>query len=551
MFDELGKVEKLYRQHPQSPLFARLADLYLRRGKVERAIALCQEGCRRFPHYPTGYIILGKCYEAQGQLEEARSATDQALRLDPENPAGFMRLSKIYQDLGITTLALKSLQQAARFDPLSDKLAEQVDRLTYVVRVESTTAPNTTELPDVPLTSAPVPMALQKIAPPPAADEEADEPFGVIHTPHTEAPAAAEEPTPENQEEFSATYGPLEEESLEDLLKRSEEAMAEREIRAAERPAIPTTAPAAAETPDLPMEDRLEALFRRGDLFAEPAATPPELIAPPEPEPESIAAPPRQPVPALDEDLFALGAALMAGDSPLATGPEPASIAEPEPSAQQEPAPESLVIQEEGLFSPAAPDTSPIAIEPADETLEEGLFATLSSGIDLPANVALPPGESTAAPSDADLIGAPAPPTPLPAAPPQPEVAFPPALAETPPPPPTEEKVQTPPPPVQAEALRQRRADDGELIRLFQEIENQQQQELASQPPAIPQGGPGPLDRSDPEGRIATVTLAQIYSSQGFVDRAVETYRKILDQDPDNEEIKRRIAELQQGRKAS
>ena len=550
MFDELGKVEKLYRQHPQSPLFARLADLYLRRGKVERALVLCQEGCRRFPHYPTGYVILGKCYEAQGQLEEARSATDQALRLDPENPAGFMRLSKIYQDLGIATLALKSLQQAARFDPLSAKLAEQVDRLTYEVRVESTTAPTTTEPLDVPLTSASVPMALQEIAPPLAADKGTDEPFGVIHTPHAEAPVATEEPAPANEEDLIVTYaGPLEEENLEDLLKRSEEAMAEREIKAATPPFVPAP-PAEAETPDLPMEDRLEALFRRGDLFAEPAAAAPEPIAQPEPEPEPLAAPPRRLAPALDEDLFALGAALMAGDSPLAAEPEPASIAELEILAQPEPEP--LIIQEESLFSPAAPDTSPIAIEPADEALEEGLFSILAAGPDLQPGITLPPGESAADLRLEDLIGTPVPSPPLPAIPPQPEVAFPPALAEVPAPPPAEvEVVEVQAPPVQAEALRQRRADDGELIRLFQEIENQQHQELTTQPPNLPQGGPGTVDSNDPEGRIATVTLAQIYSSQGFVDRAVETYRKILDQDPGNEEIKRRIAELQQGRKAS
>lgn len=534
MFDELGKVEKLYRQQPQSPLFARLADLYLRRGKVERALALCQEGCRRFPHYPTGYLILGKCYEAQGQLEEARSATDQALRLDPENPAGFMRLSQIYQDLGIATLALKSLQQAARFDPLSDKLAEQVDRLTYAVRMESTTQPAAPEALDV-LPPAPVLVARQAEAvPPPAAEEVVDEPFGVIHIPQTEAPAAAAEKPGEDlasQAELSATYaGPLEEESLEDLLKRSEEAMAARELKTAAPPSIPAAPPA--EAPDLPMEDRLEALFRRGDLFAEQPATAAEPTPEPEPEPEPE--PPRQAAPALDEDLFALGASLMAGDSLLAVEPEPESSVESEPVAQPEPEPEALIVQEEGIFSP--PDPLAIAVEPADEALEEGLFSALASGADPQPSLALPPGESAEDLRLDDLIGPPAPPAPAP-------VVLPPAAAQ--PPAPAAEETQAPAP--QAEAPRPRRQDDGELIRLFQEIENQQHQELASQRPP----GPLPAEGGDPEGRIATVTLAQIYSSQGFADRAVETYKKILAQDPDNEEIKRRIAELQQGRKTS
>ncbi len=546
MFDNLGKVEKLYRQHPQSPLFARLADLYLRKGKVERALALCQEGCRRFPHYPTGYLILGKCYEAQGQFEEARSATDQALRLDPENPAGFMRLSKIYQDLGIATLALKSLQQAARFDPLSEKLAEQVDQLTYTVRVESAAAspgaPETIDMrPPPPPDTAPVSRPVET----PAAVEPVDEPFGQIHAPADEPPTVAA-PTGE-AEPIVAYADPLEEENLEDLLKRSEEAMAERETQAAAPP--PPSAPArAAEVASLPLEDRLEALFRRGNLAAEepaPAVEPEPFAAPiAEPEPEPEPEPPAAPV--LDEDLFALGASLMAGDSPLEV--ESATTAEPELDPS--------LIQEEGIFSPGPIDATAIALEPADEALEEGLFAVLSG--DAPQlSVALPPGESAEDLRLDDLIGAAPATAPLP----RPEVAdlLPEAqaaapIAEEEPPtaeaPAADEIIEPPAPTPQAELARPRRADDGELIRLFQEIENQQHQALVTQPPAAPPPGL-PVDTGDPDGRIATVTLAQIYSSQGFVDRAVETYRKILDQDPGNEEIKRRIAELQQGRKAS
>jgi tetratricopeptide (TPR) repeat protein len=530
MFDELGKVEKLYRRHPQSPLFARLADLYLRRGKVEQALALCQEGCRRFPHYPTGYLILGKCYEAQGQLEEARSATDQALRLDPENPAGFMHLSRIYRELGIATLALKSLQQAARFDPLSETLAEQVDQLAYAVRVEATAAPGAPEVADL-RPPPPEPIAVSRPIESPAAAEEPEEaePFGVIHAPE-EAPPAPAGPEP------LAYAGPLEEQSLEDLLKRSEEAMAAREQQSAvasAAPAAPQAAPAAA---DLPLEDRLEALFRRGNLAAEapvaPPAAPEPFAAPPaEPEP----GPSRPAAPALDEDLFALGAALMAGDSPLAAEPE--SIAEPEPVAPSEKEPALPPVQEEGLFSP-------IALEPEDEALEEGLFSALAGGEPRP-GAALPPEKPAEDLGLDELIGALAQaeaPRAAPVAPQEPALVQPEALAaET-----AAEKRELPAP--QADPPRPRRADDGELIRLFQEIENQQHQALTSQPLPAPPAGP-PAETSDPEGRIATVTLAQIYSSQGFVDRAVETYRKILDQDPDNEEIKRRIAELQQGRK--
>jgi hypothetical protein len=137
MFNRLKKLEAAHRRHPDAPLFARLADAYLARDKVEEALELCLEGCERFPDYPAGFQILGKCYQASGQLEEARSALDRALRLDAANPGGFRLLAEIYQELGVPTLALKNMRQALHFDPLNPALSRQADELEYNARLEA------------------------------------------------------------------------------------------------------------------------------------------------------------------------------------------------------------------------------------------------------------------------------------------------------------------------------------------------------------------------------------------------------------------------------
>jgi len=129
VFDRIGKLEKACSRYRQLPLFARLADCYLKRGKVDRALALCRKGCENFPTYATGHSVLSSCYRDKGDLEEARTALDRALRLDPENPKGFVRLSGLYREMGIVTLALKSMQQAAVLDPFSEEIASQLERL--------------------------------------------------------------------------------------------------------------------------------------------------------------------------------------------------------------------------------------------------------------------------------------------------------------------------------------------------------------------------------------------------------------------------------------
>ena len=48
--------------------------------------------------------------------------------------------------------------------------------------------------------------------------------------------------------------------------------------------------------------------------------------------------------------------------------------------------------------------------------------------------------------------------------------------------------------------------------------------------------------RTDP---LATATLAELYVSQGFPDRAISVYRELLETSPDNDKFKDRLAELE------
>ena len=127
MANSIAKLEKAFRRDPDSPHFARLADRYLKRGRTERALELCQKGCASFPDYATGFIVLSKCYEKRGDLEEAREAMGQALRLDPENPSGYKRLAHLFEQLGVTPLVLQSLRQAAYLDPFDASLAKRIN----------------------------------------------------------------------------------------------------------------------------------------------------------------------------------------------------------------------------------------------------------------------------------------------------------------------------------------------------------------------------------------------------------------------------------------
>lgn len=68
------------------PSFAREAARHLLDGDIQRAIELCTRGIAAFPHYATGYFVLGKCYEALGRTVESLVEYRRALNMLPDNP---------------------------------------------------------------------------------------------------------------------------------------------------------------------------------------------------------------------------------------------------------------------------------------------------------------------------------------------------------------------------------------------------------------------------------------------------------------------------------
>jgi tetratricopeptide (TPR) repeat protein len=85
--------------NPQSPLFARLADLYLAKNQSAEALKLCEAGVQTYSSYATGYVVLGKCYSALNENSKARLAFTQALHLAPFNQLA----RKLLEEIPLTT----------------------------------------------------------------------------------------------------------------------------------------------------------------------------------------------------------------------------------------------------------------------------------------------------------------------------------------------------------------------------------------------------------------------------------------------------------------
>ena len=469
-------MEKAYRDNPDAPLFARLADLYLERGLVHKAVTLCEEGCDRFPEYATGFSILSKCYEAQDKLEDARTAMDKSLRLDPRNPLGFLRLSGIYEELGISTLALKSLQQAATLDPFNVALAEQLDEFEREVAADpgGSAAPAERSGPEE------QPAATGQLA----HESESTLQYPVLPA---EEPETAVEPDLPSQE----TDIPGPEQTL------SVEAMV------VEPDALDAAAPLEQVVEELPPTDAAWEISLGDSASAELVDDSENAI---EPDPSFAAEIPAAIPDSADtsaNDMVDLGIALFGTDSPSGSDAGPDVEAAPADLLfleQAETSPEEVVPEPPSDVNTADPARQDWAAEVADtERVTEFVAEDLVAQTDAVELIDFDDEDGWDEDADDPLFDF--------------EMQDITAAAATAP------------------------QSSTNLKDLFNQIESHPDQAAPVLPPKA----------EDPnEGAIGTETLADIYASQGLLQRAIDTYRQLLDQQPDNEHLRGKIAAIEQ-----
>ncbi len=367
MFERAPKLEKTFRRYPQAPLFARLADHYLRKGRLMRAQALCEEGCDRFPSYPTGFFVLSRCYERQRMWEEARTALDHGLRLDPDNPAGYRRLAHVYREMGNETLALKCLERAAALDPLSETLGFELEQMLTAVRngarrgavtsVAEVPAPTPEPTPSV-TAMAPKPPPSEPTSPlpaepPPTVSEGVQSPPDAV--PAVDEPTSAPEPEAETDDardgEAASELVAEQDEGLFDEVGQDEEMSDEEEM-------------SNDETIDEPFgQVQIQPEWEDGGADAGEDSEPDDIDdsepAPVEEEPDDLPG---------DDEVAALGEGLFEDDDASPPAPEPVPPARLSPTrtaskpvsqqaslpAEAKPLPIELVSDQDDLGDPLA-----------------------------------------------------------------------------------------------------------------------------------------------------------------------------------------------------
>ncbi len=113
-------LEEFFEKNPESVIFARLADTYLKKDKLDLATELCEDGIKKHPYYTTGHFILGKCYLAKKKYELAEKEFKRVLLFDPKFLAAHKYYGDLMKEIGWENTCETSYKKILQIDPLDE-----------------------------------------------------------------------------------------------------------------------------------------------------------------------------------------------------------------------------------------------------------------------------------------------------------------------------------------------------------------------------------------------------------------------------------------------
>ncbi|MDZ7291098.1 MAG: tetratricopeptide repeat protein [candidate division KSB1 bacterium] len=189
---DLESLQILLQQNPDSLTFARVAEALMKKGRLDEAIQICEDGVRRHPYYVTGHMVLGKCYLKKKLGDQAEKEFKRVLLLDPQYLAAHKYYGDWMREIGWDNTCEMSYRKILHLDPLDSAVKAVVEEFARKSKGEKTAMP------------PPPPSTKPQMPPPAREDFPATTDFGEEEFLRYEAPAPQrKKKTPAEFEETS------------------------------------------------------------------------------------------------------------------------------------------------------------------------------------------------------------------------------------------------------------------------------------------------------------------------------------------------------------
>lgn len=125
----IRRYEERLAKDPTSLAFAPLAEAYRKAGRTQEAIALCEDGLRRYPHYTTARVILAKAYLDAGNQDGALQELTSVVSRAPDDVQSHRLLVELAVKRGDLDRAVTHLERVVELDPADPDSRAQLELL--------------------------------------------------------------------------------------------------------------------------------------------------------------------------------------------------------------------------------------------------------------------------------------------------------------------------------------------------------------------------------------------------------------------------------------
>jgi len=125
--ERIAKCNKILDENPSSQIFAALAEAYRKKGDLDRAFRICQNGLKVHPNYGSAHLVMAKVNLDKGLYDWAETEVQKATELEGATRATELLLSEIFIYKGEFNKACRMLEALLLGDPANEQIKKLLD----------------------------------------------------------------------------------------------------------------------------------------------------------------------------------------------------------------------------------------------------------------------------------------------------------------------------------------------------------------------------------------------------------------------------------------
>ena len=181
--ERIAKCNKILDENPSSQIFAALAEAHRKKGDIDKAFRICQNGLKVHPNYGSAHIVMAKINMDKGLYDWAETEIEKAISIDGSARATELLLSEIHIYKGEFNKACRLLEKLHQTDPNN----EQIKKLLNIARKIPLSGQHFYSQSQVPRTISPsIPSPPGPDTPPPPASSSSITPIDTAPSESTE-----------------------------------------------------------------------------------------------------------------------------------------------------------------------------------------------------------------------------------------------------------------------------------------------------------------------------------------------------------------------------